>query len=891
MCGWLLDAPLGSNARAEGDGTSGQGQVIAGVKISTPHVADLSSSATDGDGLPCVGLMFDFEGFEGSDTEGCESTYRPETQSGVLAPFAVTARTKVLSSQPFVPDAPGEVGVVQRHKDGLGVNRPSCNTSPLISGTGSQKDEELIFTWDAPVPAASLVFEFNKVSFSNDDPVVFLSSADAAGFDHTVLEAEIQAAYVSTGYQKGNIFFSSFASLPAGLMVNVVKVRETNSQFFVSAVSTLVVCNDDNPCTQDTCSNGTCSFVPVTDGTLCVDEIFCNGQETCLSGVCSAGTDPCADALACNELESRCMYCLSRADCDDQNSCTEDSCLEGDCVHLANHNSCDDGDACTSGDACSEGACVSGGPLNCDDENACTADSCDSVSGCAHVDSSESCDDGDGCTDDYCDPSLGCVNPISTDPCNDGTPACDDCNLNGIRDGCDITNSELTDENGDGVPDECSQFDGACDGNNNWSCPGNWNLGGIFPDNGPGANFAVTLDHLDNAFLDISVDIDSLRLKDNSVLQVTQVGEAGNLTIVTDGGLLNEGIILTSGQRVIDLTCGPVTIRDGSYMPDPNAPPGTVQSVLNCETLTVLPGGTVLLNDSMTINAGVDVILNGTNAGPCTQDGGKSPPVLKIQGSSHVNVSGNVAVQGSGSFTNQSTSTVRIGGSFFNHSDSPPCFDSSIGRIVMQGAGQQYFEVAGEDLGATSAGFSHIDGHTNYSVGILEITGGGPVHQVTFYNTFANTVGTSDCQEALYVQSLILKAGSKITLDRVRLYYSELVDEGGSIVTVGCGLLTQAQQACVAPVECFDANACTFDGCVSGFCSHLAVGYGNVNGSGPVQPNLDDILCVLSGFANPLTCPNSNIVPCEGGPNITNLDDILAVLAAFSGTDPCGCAP
>jgi hypothetical protein len=54
--------------------------------------------------------------------------------------------------------------------------------------------------------------------------------------------------------------------------------------------------------------------------------------------------------------------------------------------------------------------------------------------------------------------------------------------------------------------------------------------------------------------------------------------------------------------------------------------------------------------------------------------------------------------------------------------------------------------------------------------------------------------------------------------------------------------------------------------------------------------NLDDILCVLGGFANASACPDADLMPC-GGHSIVNLDDILAVLGAFSGNaacpDPC----
>jgi len=64
--------------------------------------------------------------------------------------------------------------------------------------------------------------------------------------------------------------------------------------------------------------------------------------------------------------------------------------------------------------------------------------------------------------------------------------------------------------------------------------------------------------------------------------------------------------------------------------------------------------------------------------------------------------------------------------------------------------------------------------------------------------------------------------------------------------------------------------------------------YGDVhpvgNGNGVVD--LDDILCVLDAFANPLNCPGADIAPCESN-GVVNLDDILAILDAFSGNFAC----
>lgn len=98
--------------------------------------------------------------------------------------------------------------------------------------------------------------------------------------------------------------------------------------------------------------------------------------------------------------------------------------------------------------------------------------------------------------------------------------------------------------------------------------------------------------------------------------------------------------------------------------------------------------------------------------------------------------------------------------------------------------------------------------------------------------------------------------------------------------------------ACVTLLDCKldpDDNGCNHSTCPGGVCVYNCVRYGDVQppgGNGIV--NLDDILCILSGFSNPASCPNADINPC-GGNVIINLDDILAVLGAFAGANPCTC--
>lgn len=91
---------------------------------------------------------------------------------------------------------------------------------------------------------------------------------------------------------------------------------------------------------------------------------------------------------------------------------------------------------------------------------------------------------------------------------------------------------------------------------------------------------------------------------------------------------------------------------------------------------------------------------------------------------------------------------------------------------------------------------------------------------------------------------------------------------------------------CSANTDCDDGSACTCDRCLCGVCVHQPITFGDTN-CDCIPPNLDDILCVLGGFADFALCPAANIhPPCTGDGDI-DLDDILSVLSAFGGTNPC----
>jgi len=215
-------------------------------------------------------------------------------------------------------------------------------------------------------------------------------------------------------------------------------MRATFPFLFVSMILTLALtacgetkdntctdCDDQDPCTLDSCVEGQC----VHENTCaCRNDDDCDDADACTYDTCEGGQ--CAHQEIC--------VCEQDSDCDDSNPCTNDSCLQGHCTRDYNTAACDDGIACTENDHCDTGSCV-GQAINCDDGNPCTADSCDNGE-CTHQEicscnQDSDCDDDDPCTDDACDNSecthqsiCACVEDVD---CDDDDPCTDDACDNG----------------------------------------------------------------------------------------------------------------------------------------------------------------------------------------------------------------------------------------------------------------------------------------------------------------------------------------------------------------------------------------------------------------------------------------------------------------------------
>ncbi len=74
-------------------------------------------------------------------------------------------------------------------------------------------------------------------------------------------------------------------------------------------VTTPVDCSSlDDPCNIGTCNavSGLCEAIPTNEGGSCDDTVFCNGVDTCSSGVCVSSGDPCVPLL-CDDVVDACL--------------------------------------------------------------------------------------------------------------------------------------------------------------------------------------------------------------------------------------------------------------------------------------------------------------------------------------------------------------------------------------------------------------------------------------------------------------------------------------------------------------------------------------------------------------------------------------------------------
>lgn len=191
------------------------------------------------------------------------------------------------------------------------------------------------------------------------------------------------------------------------------------------------LCDDGVDCTTETCDTiAGCKYV--TDDTQCADAFSCTSDYCALGEGCKNTPDDsaCTDVQLCNPTAqganeaTGCVLrdpCFSNEDCNDDVDCTEDICdSERGCFNNPKNSLCDDGFNCTL-DVCDAVEGCSNTPDNsfCDDLRPCTVDTCSQTEGCVHVPNHALCDDGLACTTETCTLASDCVYETHNDQCSD----------------------------------------------------------------------------------------------------------------------------------------------------------------------------------------------------------------------------------------------------------------------------------------------------------------------------------------------------------------------------------------------------------------------------------------------------------------------------------------
>jgi hypothetical protein len=193
-----------------------------------------------------------------------------------------------------------------------------------------------------------------------------------------------------------------------------------------------IVCSGPESC-YGTCNpaNGECTGDPKPNGTPCTDGSACTQTDACSSGLCVGGDpvvctplDNCHLLGTCDPQSGVCSQPLkpNGASCDDGNVCTlADSCTAGTCQGLEMMNCCLTDSDCNDGRACTEDRCVEHDCMHLPFDDRCGGGAECNVAVCGPQDPNA---DADGCVLRPADENAYCTedaNPCTTDACRDGT--------------------------------------------------------------------------------------------------------------------------------------------------------------------------------------------------------------------------------------------------------------------------------------------------------------------------------------------------------------------------------------------------------------------------------------------------------------------------------------
>ncbi|MFU8802305.1 MAG: LamG-like jellyroll fold domain-containing protein, partial [Bradymonadaceae bacterium] len=187
-------------------------------------------------------------------------------------------------------------------------------------------------------------------------------------------------------------------------------------------------CPDDgNACTVSACNLTTnlCETTDVPTSTSC-GAGYCEAGECheCTESThCADDGDRCTDmecnANTCEGVDNATCECRLDSQCDDLDSCTQNLCDDGNCVHPPTgaccevDGDCDDSNACTV-NLCQDGLCTYPASTHCDDLDRCTSNICNPDGSSSNPETGEccttdaGCGDGNACTVNTCDGNRDC---------------------------------------------------------------------------------------------------------------------------------------------------------------------------------------------------------------------------------------------------------------------------------------------------------------------------------------------------------------------------------------------------------------------------------------------------------------------------------------------------
>ncbi|MGB0715320.1 MAG: hypothetical protein ACPGXK_05545 [Phycisphaerae bacterium] len=215
----VLSATLGPDGTTVEVQTTPQGNTEYTIQVTNVDAAYQQ-------GVTCQGENVQIEG---TPIPICAAEVRPSNIDGFAAPLVMTARSRIDQNDTENPEATGETGHVYAWAGGAGVRRANCNGSSTISGSSSDRDEELTFTFDVPMQKEAISISFTDLNFTSDTPVLFVSDISSATFDYVITEAQIQAAFTPTANNRGTVNIGLIAGIPSYTLIDAIRYRETAS--------------------------------------------------------------------------------------------------------------------------------------------------------------------------------------------------------------------------------------------------------------------------------------------------------------------------------------------------------------------------------------------------------------------------------------------------------------------------------------------------------------------------------------------------------------------------------------------------------------------------------------------------------------------------------------